>query len=195
MELKDELWIYEKPWLIVGKGPTFNKHEKLDLNEYNIIGLNHVVEFIHVDLFHFIDVDVFYECWDQWYYHINNIIAPYHPHTHFKVSKLTLDQYLKDLPTKVQNELYWYNLSTWKNEPHLYKEIIRARFFSAEAMFHLLCLLGIKKISSLGIDGGTIYSDYFNKYQPLTNGQTTFDKQLNQITRVCKKFGVHWKRL
>ena len=33
----------DKPWLIVGKGPSFDRIGEVDLSQYNVIGLNHVI--------------------------------------------------------------------------------------------------------------------------------------------------------
>jgi hypothetical protein len=33
----------EKPWLILGKGPTFSRRGEFDLNDFNTLALNHVV--------------------------------------------------------------------------------------------------------------------------------------------------------
>jgi hypothetical protein len=55
---------------------------------------------------------------------------------------------------------------------------------------------GIKLIHSLGVDGGTGYSAWFDATDKLANGRTTFDDQFPEIQRLlAKRPGVVWKRL
>jgi hypothetical protein len=61
IELRD--WIRsasfdQKPWLMLGKGPTFSRRGEFPLDEFNLIGLNDVVSEQKLDVAHIIDVDV-----------------------------------------------------------------------------------------------------------------------------------------
>jgi hypothetical protein len=56
-------WIKEtpfpnKPWLVLGKGPTFARRDEFPLGDFNLLGLNNVVDTMAVDIAHIIDLDV-----------------------------------------------------------------------------------------------------------------------------------------
>ena len=53
-----------KPWLILGKGPSFSKRHQFDLSAYNTLSLNHAVREQAVTIAHIIDLDVIYACGD-----------------------------------------------------------------------------------------------------------------------------------
>ncbi len=65
IELRD--WIRQsrfapKPWLVLGKGPTFARRDEFPLGDYNLLGLNNVVAEQRVDVAHIIDIDVVERC-------------------------------------------------------------------------------------------------------------------------------------
>ena len=53
-----------RPWLVLGKGPTFDRRDRFDLTAYNRLSLNHVVNEVDVDVAHIIDIDVVGDCAD-----------------------------------------------------------------------------------------------------------------------------------
>jgi hypothetical protein len=66
-------------------------------------------------------------------------------------------------------------------------------YFSVEGALNLLALSGVKKIRTLGIDGGNSYSGRFNdlvKKTLLSNGRKSFDIQFGQIRESVKRFGL-----
>jgi hypothetical protein len=78
----------------------------------------------------------------------------------------------------------------WKSEG-----VLPVRYFSAEAAFGFCAVLGIKKVHSIGIDGGSNYGASFAGLTPLTNGQKDFNAQLQPIADICAHFGMEWERL
>ncbi|MDQ3897656.1 MAG: hypothetical protein M3326_10535, partial [Actinomycetota bacterium] len=54
----------DRPWLVLGKGPTFSRRHEFDLGAHNLMALNHVVTEQQVDVAHVIDVDVVEACGD-----------------------------------------------------------------------------------------------------------------------------------
>jgi len=185
-----------KPWLIIGKGPSYSnllKNPEI-LRNYNTLGLNHVSYNFRTNIALFVDLEVLSQkIQADW------ILGPQHPHIKFKPISKTIAE-LTCLPTNFLQ----YRLSTWKaynHEAHgnkLYAKqnpIIKVKFFSAEAAFQILGYLGVKEIHTIGIDGGTAYARQFKKLKPLTNGQNTFDKQFSMIESTCKCFNINWKKL
>src|SRR5207244_11884677 len=53
-----------KPWLILGKGPSFSKRTQFDLDQYHRMSLNHAVRELPVRVPHIIDLDVINDCGD-----------------------------------------------------------------------------------------------------------------------------------
>src|SRR5262245_52648444 len=51
-----------KPWLLLGKGPTFGRRGEFPLADYNLIGLNDVVAEQKLEVAHIIDLDVVANC-------------------------------------------------------------------------------------------------------------------------------------
>ncbi len=56
--------IPDRPWLILGKGPSFARRTGVDVGPYNLLSLNHVVREMKVDVAHFIDLDAIEACAD-----------------------------------------------------------------------------------------------------------------------------------
>ena len=48
----------DRPWLMLGKGPTFGRRDEFSLDDFNLIGLNNVAGEMRVDVAHIVDVDV-----------------------------------------------------------------------------------------------------------------------------------------
>ncbi|MFO0390723.1 MAG: hypothetical protein ACK548_02590, partial [Planctomycetota bacterium] len=75
-----EVRFADKPWLLVGKGPTFARRGEFDLDAYHCIGLNHVVRELPVDVAHVIDVDVLPAIADALPRNAQWLLMPRHPH-------------------------------------------------------------------------------------------------------------------
>jgi hypothetical protein len=178
----------DKPWLILGKGPTFDKAFELDLKPYYLMGLNHVASLLKVDITHCIDI----ECLSgNVIANSNKIVIPIVPH--FKNRPI---EDVTKVYANLSDKFLFYNCSTYK-KPHFPEmgPIVKVRYFSVEAAFRLLAMQGIKKIHTLGIDGGTKYSKYFADLKPLTNGRKTFNDQFDEIAKITKKWKLAWHPL
>ncbi len=195
-----------KPWLILGKGPSFKKIFTIDYENYNIFGLNHVGNLIKCDICHFIDIDILNGTIIN---NSKNLLCPWHMHENSKVMWKTLSYAIKYNPMfsiaeSLKNNIYWYNCSTWKGQHFTQQsiriikpEIIKVRYFSAEAAFQILGMLGIKKVYSLGIDGGYAYAKDFIELGiiPFSNKRKTFDDQFKMIEATLQQFNMKWERL
>ena len=189
-----------KPWLIVGKGPSFKKIYEIQ-KDYNIFGLNHVAKIINCDILHFIDIDVLDVDIIK---HSKILLCPWHLHENSKVMWKTLPYHIdnESLFSIADKKLYWYNCSTWKKGHYLpdqvnKNDIVKVRFFSGEAAFQILGMLGVKKVYSLGIDGGSNYAQDFRKLGllPFKNRQETFDMQIKNIEHTLVQFDMEWEKL
>ncbi|MFK8020850.1 MAG: glycosyltransferase [Pseudomonadales bacterium] len=195
LEWVKELDINAKPWLILGKGPSLRKLDTIDASKYFVCTLNHVIREVPAKLAHVIDIDVVIECADEIDSNAEFLVLPYRPHEDNKVSGKSIDDYITEIAVlkKLQEEgrLVCYNLST--TEPVASSPVIRAKFFSAEAALDLLATLGARTARSLGVDGGSSYSNKFedmNETTRLNNGHDTFDKQFRGIARTIREKNI-----
>ena len=189
-----------KPWLVLGKGPTFRKVKAVDPAGYYICSLNHVVRELPVTLAHIIDIDVVADCADEIDRNARFLVLPYNPHFKNSPSEKTLDVYVREMPIleKLNREgrLIGYNLSS--SPPREGSPVIKAKFFSAEAALNLLVACGVRMVRSLGVDGGSSYSTQFDDLKEktlLANGHQSFDKQFNGICETIRRSNVFFAPL
>lgn len=179
----------ERPWLILGKGPSFSKRKDFDLRQFYTMSLNHSLREQPVIVAHMIDYDVVVACREALLTNAQYLVLPWFPHVKNRSGRQSLDELAKFHPIlstmNKQGRLLWYNLSTAR-EYHRDSPVIRARFFSSEAALNLLAQAGVQKIRSLGVDGGATYSNEFNDLKDktlLANRRESFDGQFEEIAR------------
>lgn len=192
-----------RPWLILGKGPSFNERNRFDLSTFDTIGLNHVCREQPVTVAHFIDLDVIDALADvietntsvvvmPWFPHTkNNPFLPFLPHREIKLNEQNLEEVAQSHPVlrklDEQGRLLWYNLSSARGNYRPGSPVVPVRFFSVEAALSLLVEAGARTIRSIGIDGGVTYSSEFTDLKDktlLANGRSSFDRQFEEIARV-----------
>ena len=189
-----------KPWLILGKGPSFGLHEKFDLSKYNCLSLNHVVREVPVDVAHVIDVDVVEDCGEDLLRNCRWLLMPRYPHVNFQPSDEPLESWIQKSHTlkRLDDEgrLVWYQLSS--GQPIDNSPKIQATYFSSEAAIDLLGTLGVRTIRSLGVDGGRGYSEKFDDLQTktmLANGHATFNRQFAEMDVIIDRHGIDYEPL
>jgi hypothetical protein len=190
----------DKPWLILGKGPTFSRRADFDLQEYNLLALNDVVRELEVDIAHAIDVDVAVRCAEALRTNARWLIMPRRPHIDFRPAPGLLEDFFEEAPVlrelSEQGRLVWYNLSN--SEPVGDAPVIGVRFFSAEAALDVLGEMGVKTVRSLGVDGGRGYSSAFEDLESTTmlvNTRTSFDEQFAEIDRIVQRHAMDYAPL
>lgn len=190
-----------RPWLILGKGPTFSKRGGYDLQAFDLLALNHVVREQPARVAHMIDLDVAVDCGDALLENAQVVAMPWRPHVNNKVGR-------KDLATLVretsvlealdrQGRLLYYDLNTAARRDDA-GPVVRATFFSAEAALHLLALAGARTIRSLGVDGGVSYGSEFADLRDrtlLNNGHKSFDLQFRGFARTIMSTGADFAPL
>jgi len=198
-----------KPWMVVGKGPSFPKHRDFNLGNYNSIGLNHVVcKLPQLDFVHMTDIEVLDGISDVLMSSNKmRLIFPFFPHVKNKpdISR-SVDTMLNEktykhrkLLVKLYNEdrIFTY-LSSLSSRSCRRKNIgpkIYVRYFSSVAVVNLLAGLKVKNITIIGIDGGTVYSKEFSGLVPLTNGRQDFDCQFKEIDKTVHKHKIQFRRI
>jgi hypothetical protein len=200
IELRD--WINStsfepKPWLLLGKGPTFTRRSEFPLGDYNLMGLNNVVTEQRVDVAHIIDVDVVEKCADALRGNCGQLVMARRPHVRFRAGGRLLEDYFDELPVlrelDEQGRLVWYNADT--SPPVGNSPSIGVSFFSSEAAMNILGEMGAEKVRTLGIDGGTDYGQEFKELPELQNGLPSFDAQFRQIEDIVARRGIDYDPL
>jgi hypothetical protein len=189
------------PWLIVGKGPSFDKRFAHDLNSFDVISLNHVVRELPVTAAHMIDIDVAFTCSEAIEKNAQVLVMPWVPHVKNLVGDKTLAQWAAEFPAlqrlSESGRLLWYDLSTTKAR-HGAHPVVRATSFSAEAALHLLALAGVQRVRSLGVDGGATYGNAFDDLKNVTrlnNGHASYDLQFEGFAKTLLNTGVDFAPL
>ena len=191
----------EKPWLVLGKGPSFSKRDQFDLSGFELASLNHAVREQPVTVAHMIDYDVVAACGDAVEKNAQVLVMPWIPHVQNRPGVRTLEELARTDPSlsllDQQGRLLWYNLST---APQIREgsPVVPVRFFSSEAMLGLLAQAGVRQARSLGIDGGANYSAQFEDLREktlLANGWQSFDVQFAAIAQILLKTGLDYAPL
>jgi hypothetical protein len=189
-----------RPWLVLGKGPTFSRRSEFDLAGYNLLSLNHVVRELPVEVAHIIDVDVVEDCADRLLEHCQWLVMPRVPHIQQRPGHARLEEYRDAVPVlrelDARGRLVWYNAAT--AAPVGDSPVVQVRYFSSEAALSLLGELGANTVRSLGVDGGTNYSATFASLSDktrLANGQASFDIQFAELDRIADRYGLDYRPL
>jgi hypothetical protein len=176
-------------WLILGKGPSFNKRVNY-LKDSRLLGLNHVVRDQEVDVVHIIDLDVVDDLGERLLEQSGIVVMPWMPHIRNRPGRQGLEEIASAHPIlselERQGRLFYYNLSSGHRQKGS-SPIVQVRYFSAEAAIGLLALTGIRKIRTLGIDGGSTYSSAFRDLASktlLANGRSSFNKQFEEFSKI-----------
>lgn len=197
-----------KPWIIIGKGPSFSKIGQFDLKQYYSVALNHAVnKVVGVDYVHVADVDVLDKIEETLLLKCATLVTPYFLHNENSPDpNLCVDRILED-KSKPHHTLFKYLLDCGRINAyvsglskHLGRRLslgrsIYVRYFSSVAVFNLLCACGVKDITLIGVDGGTAYAPQFSDLTALTNGRTSFDVQFEEIGISARRNGVKLTRI
>lgn len=181
-----------RPWLLLGKGPTFDRLPQVDRSGYFVLALNHVVREVECTVAHAIDLDVVVTCAEAIEKNAQFLVVPYRPHVAFDPGPRTVFDLQDEVPVLGRlaraGRLVYYDLSS--APPSGASPRIEARFFSAEAALELLAVCGVREVRSLGVDGGTRYSGAFEDLSGTTrlaNSHDSFDRQFEQIAAVLRR--------
>jgi Glycosyl transferase family 8 len=189
-----------RPWLVIGKGPTFDRIGTVDLEAFNVLALNHVVGRIRADVAHIIDIDVVGDCAEHLSANCRWLLMPRYPHVRSTAGDRPLEGWFDDLPVlrdlDRDGRLVWYNLSGTPQTGD--SPVVAAKQFSSEAAFRILGRMGVRSIRSLGIDGGRAYGSAFRELESstlLANGAPAFDLQFERLDLVGEEFGLEHRPL
>lgn len=187
----------KKPWLIAGKGPSLERLAEYDTNEYHIITLNHAIKNTNALIAHLIDLDVLVDLRNELEANSALVVMPWFPHVNNQSGSKNLLRLAKEDPfidfLISQDRLLWYNSSLAK-EYHPDYPIIDVKFFSFDAVVSLLASSGVSDIKTIGIDGGTTYSQQLAEYNDktlLSNGRSSFNDQFIAAAQTIEKHTIN----
>ena len=184
-----------QPWLILGKGPSFEGRDRFDLSGYNVLALNHTVREVPADISLMIDFDVAEACADRLAENARWLLMPRFPHVDFapgppleeQIARSSILQHFESQGRLVAFDL---NRPSSADGP-----VIDAPNFSGEAALDILGHLGARTIRSLGVDGGKSYAPGFSKSTLLANRQPSFDVQFSEFLKIILRHKLDYCRL
>ena len=179
----------DKPWLIVGKGPSFDRLSEVDLTQYNVIGLNHVIYKIDCLLGSIIDIDVINKSEDK--VRCLHIVTPWYPHINFKPTKKSIADFIGEPWCDKVGTSLWYNSSrSSRSGLSPGGPTVTVRCFNAVAVVNWRGSVGVKEVRTVGVDGGRSYSSNFKKDTLLSNGRQSFDCQKVEFKESKLRLGI-----
>lgn len=200
LPVRDFFEVYKKedrPYCILGMGPTFAERNKFDLSKYATVGINRIVTKMRVNLCQIIDFYIAQKYEKEILANCDYLVVPYYPHFACRaIPGIDVPLLIQSLPFMAQlndeGRLLCFNLSTIMtrigNSP-----VVKARYFSAEASFNLLGHLGVKDIVTLGIDGGTTRAEDFKDHGPCD--PRGFNLQWDGIKKSIERFSINYHPL
>jgi hypothetical protein len=195
-------------FLLLGKGPSFSLIDNFDLTSMISISLNHVIRERTVDIAHLIDFDVFEDCEKDIYNNARYLLMPNKPHFKNQTTSTTLQQLVEQNSClrKIDQEgrLIWYNLRASKL--HLSTIWLQLKgfpavnngVFSSDTVVQALASSGVKRIRTLGVDGGNHYSSVFKDLEAktlLSNQRGSFDDQFVRLRRHINNYKISYQSL
>ena len=190
-----------REWLLLGKGPSYELIHHFDVTPFFVCGLNHVARERPVDLAHVIDVDVVEDCGEQLERNARYVVMPFYPHLNHRPTGRTLMDFADSNPVlrslRAEGRLVGYNLSSAANKIGT-SPVIESRCFSAEAAVDILGTCGVRRIRTLGIDGGRDYASTYHDLRRrtlLANRQASFDAQFAGIAKAARRHGIFYAPL
>ena len=157
----------KKPPLIIGKGPTFSKIKKINLNKYTSFALNHAIfhcdsDYLYMNDYPGLSESNFFERFtNDKIDKIKGVVLPFHPKLcGQKDATYNLQDYINE--NKVIKKIYdvgkLFTFNIFWNEvigEGYSAKYYPARMNSGDTLFGIFCENGIKKVYSIGIDGGS----------------------------------------
>lgn len=194
----------DRPWLILGKGPSYSKIDSIDLARFNVLAINHVVDTIErCEIAHMADWETFLASGEIAASKARFVCCPYVPYVGFKPSPKPLPQLAGDSPLLKRlievGRVLTYNLVSTSVSGRLEGFAdVHLTNFSSEAVIDFLGHCGVSRVVSLGVDGGTHYSSAFANLVDktlLASGQSTYDVQFDGIANALLRTGVSYRPL
>lgn len=195
-------------WLVVGKGPSFSALDDEASSGYVKIGINHVCESVDVEFLHVMDLDVIDNLGGLIDKRAKFLVVPRYPHvaytlpglrgTFHKPGTRSIDDLVGSHAVlgllASQGRLLCYAASTGTRTRQNAKAV-KVGPFSAATVVELLGLAGVKRIRTIGVDGGVAYATEFRHLADKTrldSGQSSYDLQFEAIARAIRTYDLEF---
>jgi hypothetical protein len=190
----------------VGKGPSYARGLSIG-KPLGLLTLNHACKlalepavrqhrFLGPVLAHFTDLSAYLDCRAVVDRHdALAVCLPWYPHVQFQPAKTPLAELCDHCPPleslRQAGRLFSYNSTrAHLRPPGPGLQRIAVRHFSAVPAVNILAAAGVRRIETLGIDGGTQYAEGFDERDRLSNGRSSFDAQFAEIRATCARDGI-----
>jgi len=189
-----------KPALVVGKGPTVNQIGKLNLDDYRVFTLNHAIDIVPMAVgAHFVDLEAYLDCKARVVEAAHFVFMPDRPHEKMTqgrpIEELLLEHPSLHLLASSGRLIVYRKKAAPAWTVANARDAVSCLYFSAEALFGVLGIIGFTEVHTIGIDGGTAYGSQFSKLTPLTNGRASFDIQMGELKKIADIRKFRWTRL
>lgn len=184
---------YNKPWLVVGKGPSFDM-EKVSQWPHRVCGLNnslHLPPYPWPDLVVCNDWPMLTSCM-LIYWEGATFAAPSALHDGAHDWEKSLDMAVALGNAAQGNHLYTFDLRTNQIRMHPDQPIIEAWVSTAESAFDILGYAGVKEISTIGVDCG---NDYHPSFGTRDHSLGDLSPLQGLLEKLCIKHQITWTKL
>lgn len=187
----------ERPWLLVGMGPTFGRRGEFDLAGFRRIGVGAVVREFPVEVAYVADVDLLPALAASLANNAQWLVMPRFPRLAGRArAERPLESFFEEHPAlraiSDRGRLVWHDAGDPGLPARSATEPLRARLFDAEAALRLAARLGAKVVRTLGVDGGRghheAFADVVGRERPV--GLPSYDLQFARFDEVVRETGV-----
>jgi hypothetical protein len=184
----------DKPWLLLGKGPSFSRRGEFDLDGYNLFSLNHVVRELDVRIASTMSVRVITDCANVLETNCDYLVVPRVLADRNEAFVHRLEDCVETIPVlrdlDEAGRLVWYNYERFR--PFGRSPVLLGLFSISEASVQVIAHIGARRVHTLGIDGGTVYSSSFSDIQTerLARGSFPYDGQFRELNKIRLVHGI-----
>jgi hypothetical protein len=191
-----------KPFLIVGKGSSFDLIHKIDLGLYNVLAINHAIRKINALFTFIVDYHKIDECYEDICLNSKFLVVPWIPHIDRRPRWVNLNDLVNEDKNlqflSEQGKLLFYNAETNPNNPTDHNKrthypglpVVPIKHICGDGAFSLLASAGVKRVHTIGI-GDKSYSEVF---KDCTINNVVLE-QLDTIKIIAEKYDMEFINL
>ena len=185
---------HKKPWLVLGKGPSVDKVESVELRKYNVWSINQTLRLIpRADVWACSDYECFTDIptgmiYSQFFYMQST------PRWRNKPDSGNIHTFINhNYSLKALEKMDMVFSLDFNGEERLFPEESFTMDISGAMAFQILGRLGVKEIHSLGLDGGEGRSEQFNESHKIDGN--SYDLHFERVRHWVNFYNINWVRL
>jgi hypothetical protein len=184
--------------IVLGKGPSLT-NESLERHRSGacVIGINQTVRTFTCDVAFFIDIEPFLESLPEIMASRVALVLPWHPNQRTWIKRISkpMAEDLHELCARMpelreldqQGRLYYFH--TAMRERRAARNVFEPNLVSLSALLQILAAIGVRRVETLGVDGGAGYSAVL-KGSLYTQLHAGYDRQFPILRRIAMTNGV-----